>query len=108
MNHVLIAYIQAINPSIETCVPLPKNTGATSKKQKESKKQAMGSPSKPEQVEKVVKTTSQKVVKSDQPSKKIQKPVVEESFLPAKEVIPSKSGILKRLKKVAHRPSLSP
>lgn len=37
-NHVLIAHMQNINPSIETSVLQKKSTGATSKKQKESKK----------------------------------------------------------------------
>ena len=62
----------------------------------ESKKQAKGSPLKLEQAEKVVKATPKKVVTSDQPPKNVQKPIVEEKFSPTKEVMPSKSGILKR------------
>lgn len=59
-------------------------------------------------MEKVVKATPKKIVKSDQPSKKIQKHVVFESFSPVTEVMPSKSRILKCLKKMAHKPHHSP
>lgn len=59
-------------------------------------------------MEKVIKATSKKVVTTDQPPKKVPKFVVKESFSPAKEVMPSKSGILKRLKKMDHRPRNSP
>lgn len=63
-NSVLVAYLKNINTLIETGVLLPKNT-FPSKKQKESKKQVTGSPSKPEQVEKVVKVTPTKDINSD-------------------------------------------
>lgn len=96
-NPILVAYLQTINPSIETSFLLPKSTSGPSKKRKESKKQAKGSPSKPspEPVEKVVKVTPKKVIKSDKPPKKVTKPVVEESYTPAKEVMSLKSGVLK-------------
>ncbi|CAI9286127.1 unnamed protein product [Lactuca saligna] len=79
-----------------------------SKKRKESKKQAKGSTLKPKQVDKVVKATLKKVVKFDQPSKKIQNTFVEESSSPVNQVMHLKSGILKHLKKMAHRPCHSP
>ncbi|CAI9289627.1 unnamed protein product [Lactuca saligna] len=103
-NPILVAYMQTINPSIEMGVLLRKSTATTSKKRKESKKQAKESPSTLEQVENVVKVTSIKVVKSAQPSKEIHKLIVDESFSPMSEVMPSKSGILKLLKKMAHWP----
>lgn len=109
-NPVLIAYLKTINPSIETGILLPKSTGGPSKKSKGSKKVVKASPSKPipEPIEKVEKSTPKKNVKSDPPSKKIDQPVVEETSTHAKETMPSKSDVLKRLKKMAHGPRHSP
>lgn len=103
---VLVAYLKTINPSIVTNVLIPKNIGGPSKKRKESKKAITGSPSKPslEKVETVVKDTAKKVVKLEPPSMKVIKHVIDEFATPVIEFVPTKSGVLKRLKKMAHKP----
>lgn len=99
-----------INPSVETSVLIPKSTTSPSKKCKDSKKEVKGSLLKPSltPLEKVVKPTPNKVIKNDKPLNVVNQPVVKETSTPAKDVVPSKSGVLKRLKKMDHRPRLSP
>lgn len=100
---VLVAYIANINPFIETEVLLPKYAGGPSKKSKSSKKGVKASTSKPspEPVEKVVKISPKKVVNP------VTQPIVEETTH-AKETLPTKSSMLKHLKKMAHRLRHSP
>ena len=83
---------------------LPKIVRGTSKKNKGSKKGVKSSPSKsiPKQVEKVAIVSPKKF------EKEITKPVVEDTSTHAKEIVPTKSGVLRRLKKMAHIPHHSP
>lgn len=99
-NPVLEAYLTTINPLIETRVLLSKFVAGPSNKSKGSKKGVKASPSKPspKPVEKVVIVSLNKV------AKKVVQTVVEELSIPAKEVMPSKNGVLKRSNKMAHRP----
>lgn len=112
-HYVLVSYLTTINPDIVTSVLLPKTTGP-SKKRKGSKKDTKESSSKtqPEKVEKVVKSTPNKVVTTEPPPKvvpkPVSKPVVDFSSHPETEVLPSKSGILKRLRKMVHKLPHSP
>ena len=101
---VMVAYLQTINPSIETGVLLPKGTGGPSKKQKGSMKEA----SKPIHVEKVVPVTLKKVVQSDPSPKKVAQLIIKDISIQPKDTMPSKSGVLKRLKKKVHQPCHSP
>lgn len=58
-------------------------------------------------VEKVVKTPK-KIGKREKRSKKNPKPVVEETTISSKEVVPTQTGVLKRLNKMTHKPRHSP
>ncbi|CAI9285803.1 unnamed protein product [Lactuca saligna] len=96
-NPVLVAYLTTINPSIGTGVLLSKDASGPSKKSKASKKGVKASPSKPS-IEPVVNVFASS-------PKKVVMPIVDEFSNPSKEVMPLKSGVLKRLKKMAHKPS---
>lgn len=100
-NPVLVAYLTNINLSIETGVLLSKDVRAPSNMSKASKKGVKSSPSKPspEPAIKVVTSSPKKV------EKKVVQLIVDESSNPSKEFMPSKSGVLKHLKKMTHRPS---
>lgn len=91
---VLVAYLQTANPSIETGVLLPKGIEGNSKRGKNLKTVSKASLSKPDSVP---------------TPKKVTKPVhILDPKEPAKEVVPSKSSVLKRLNKMAHSPRHSP
>ena len=85
VDPILLAYLQTINPSIETGVLFAKGVVGTSKRIKGSKKVTKASPSKPD-------TSPRKIVKSStvptekETKKPVQEKVVQES---AKEVMPS-------------------
>lgn len=106
---ILVAYLQTINPSIETCY-LPKDVGSPSKERKSTTKATQASPSKP-----TTESTPAKG-KKDGVSKPNPIPIQQEAIQPVqqqtsqslKEVMPSKSGVLKRLMKMAHIPRHSP
>lgn len=102
---MLVNYLTTVNPSIETGVLLSKVAGGPSKKNKGSKKGVKASTSNPslEKVEKIVPVSPKKVIKMV-----VTQPTVEDTNTQAKETLPSKYGVLKRLKKTAHRPRHSP
>lgn len=87
---VLVAYLTKINPFVAIGVLLRKGIVGTSKRGKGSKKFTKANPSKSSPVH-----TAKKVSKSDQA------PELTET---KKEFMPSKSSVLKRTKKMAHRP----
>ncbi|CAI9277236.1 unnamed protein product [Lactuca saligna] len=87
----------------EFCCPRILEVLRRSERSKKDVKASLSKPS-PEQIEKVAKPTPKKIVKSDPPPKKVVKPIIKETSTHAKETMPSKSSILKRLKKMAHRP----
>lgn len=98
-DSVLIGYLQTINPSIKIGVLLANGIVGPSKRAKGSKKVTQASPSKPDpSLKKIVKPVSVPT------SKEVNKPITEETCQPAKETMPSKSGVLKQLKKMEHRP----
>lgn len=104
-NHILVSYLQTINPSNQTGVLLKKSEEGPLKKHSESKKDDQPSPVKPSPskaspvlVEKLAKSPN-KVVKGEKSSKNNPKPIVKETTNPSNEVVPINSGILKRLKK---------
>lgn len=78
-----MAYLQIIHPSIKTGILFPKGIICTSKRGKNSKKVTNASTSKPDHVPTQMKVT-----------KPIQVPDPTE---PTKEVVPSKSGVLKKV-----------
>ncbi|CAI9265546.1 unnamed protein product [Lactuca saligna] len=96
-----------IDPDIESGVLFTKTTEGPSKKHKGSKKEALPSPLKVSMVAKEVKSLNKVAVKV-KASKKSSLPVVTEIVNPSKDVVPSKTGTLKRLKKMAHKPHHSP
>ncbi|CAI9290474.1 unnamed protein product [Lactuca saligna] len=101
-HHVLVSYFKTINPDIETGVLLPQSI-VPSKLKKGSKKDTTEIPSKPqpENVETVVRSVRKKKVHTDPPPIVVPKPV---SKLES-EVLPSKSGVLKKLKKKSSQTS---
>lgn len=115
---MLVKYLQSINPDIITGVLLTPYVGPL-KKKKGSKKPVVESPSKPSpsKVEQVVKPKKTKhnepppivVQKPKKESKNtnVSKPLINKASQPEIEVIPSKTRILRRLTKMAHRPSHS-
>lgn len=93
-NPILVAYLQSVNPSVKIGVLLPKGIAASSKRCKSPKKSS--------------KVDKPKVV-PDVVTKRGTKPVLEPIINDVEmEVVPSKTGILKRTKKHAHRPLHSP
>ncbi|CAH1428660.1 unnamed protein product [Lactuca virosa] len=90
------ADLQSVNPAVETGVLLPKGLGGTSKCVKSPKKPSKAK--KPQVVPEQVESVVTKLVREQ----------VHEPKEPAKEVVPSKSGVLKRLKKIEHRRRHSP
>lgn len=95
---VLVSYLKTINPDIETGVLF--TTTTSSFKKKKGSMKVVKEPSyiqQPDQVEKVVKAAKNKKVHTEPP------PVVaHKTFSKSdKEVIPSQSGMLKKLKKMA-------
>ncbi|CAH1440504.1 unnamed protein product [Lactuca virosa] len=102
-NSVLVAYLKNVNPSIETGVLLQSSNEGSSKKPKKSKK-ATDEVIVQESLKKVKSKSPKKViVEQEKVSKKIKKPkekVITESL---KELIPSKSGVFKRLRKMSHK-----
>lgn len=89
-NPFLVTYLATINPTVETGVLLLKGIAGTSKHGNSSKKFTKDSPSKPDKVP---------------TEKEITNPVQESIVLYIqKEVMPSKYGVLKQTKKMAHRP----
>lgn len=110
VDSVLIAYLQTVNPSMEIGVLLAKGVTSTSKRTKNSKKVIQASPSKSAHV-----STPKKVTKAsssnpnpDPIQQEVAQPIPEETAQPKKVAMPSKSGVLKRLKKMDHRPRHSP
>lgn len=97
-NPILVAYLLLVNPSVETGVFLPKGIVGCSKRGKSPKK-----PSKDEK-SKVVPEVVEKAVTKPVPEY-VQETVVQDIH---HEVVPSKSGVLKQMKKPAHRPLHSP
>ena len=93
--------------SVETRVLLLKTVEGPSKKRRGSKKDAQLSPLKVISVEKVAMSLK-KVVEGEQSSKKSSKPVDKATVIPSKEMVPSKLGVLKIFKKMAHKPHHSP
>lgn len=91
---MLVQYLTIINPDIETGVFHTATNEGPSKKKRGSKKEIQSSPLK---VDPIVKAT-----------KIITKLIVTETVNPSMEVIPSRTGILKHLKKKAHKPRHSP
>lgn len=90
VDHVLIAYLQTIDPSIVTGLLLEKGATGPSKRTNGSKKVTLASSSN-------LDPSPKKVVNSvsiPTPTT-ITKPVIEETSQPAKEIMPSKSGVLK-------------
>lgn len=91
-NPVLVAYLKTINPSIETGVLLPRFDEGSSKQSRKSKKEVDASPS---------KVVTKK--KTDKSPKKVEKRVEVTKAGPSMELIPSKSGVLKLLKKLTNK-----
>ncbi|CAH1428154.1 unnamed protein product [Lactuca virosa] len=96
-NPMLIAYLSNINPNMETGDLLPKGVEGTSKRSKGSKKGIKAAQSKLDTV------TVEKEI-----TKPVQDHVSHAEKGPEKEVVPSKSGVLKRTKNPTHRPRHSP
>lgn len=100
---VLINYLKIVNADVETGVLLHPIVGP-SKTKKGSKKSTAESPLKlsPTKATKVVKPKKQD--QSEPPPVVAKKPEVSQ---PETTVLPSKSGVLKKLKKMDHKPSPS-
>lgn len=101
-NSMLMAYLQTINPSIKTGVLLPRSNEGSSKRSRRSKKVEV-SHSKPVQEKKSTKSPKKKNNEEAVVSKQYDKPVEPESIEPVKEIVPSKTGVFKRIKKKAHK-----
>lgn len=95
-NAVSVSYLMIVNPSVETGILLQQSDEGSFNKSKKSKKVS----------DEVLVNESPKKVKSNSPMKNVgekEKPkekVVNEC---SKELIPSKSGVFKRLKKMSHK-----
>ncbi|CAI9277283.1 unnamed protein product [Lactuca saligna] len=100
---VLVNYLKTVNTDVETSVLLPPTIGP-SKKTRGSKKSTVEIPSKrsPTKATKVVKPKKQD--HSEPPSIVAMKP---DEYQQETIVLPSKSGVLKKVKKMAHKPSYS-
>ncbi|CAI9282099.1 unnamed protein product [Lactuca saligna] len=113
-HSILQAYLQTINPSIETGVLLPRSKEGSSKCR--CSKNVEESPSKPIQEKKISKSPKKKQTKEVAVSKPKEKPIELETNEPQKEVVSSKTGVFKRIKKITHNsrsssdwsPSFSP
>ncbi|CAH1445313.1 unnamed protein product [Lactuca virosa] len=95
---ILVAYLQSVNHSVGTGVLLPKETAGSSKRGKSPNKSSKVE--KPKVVPEVVKEVVTKLV-----TEPVQETIVQDVHT---EVVPSKTGILKRTKNPAHRPLHSP
>ncbi|CAI9263118.1 unnamed protein product [Lactuca saligna] len=90
-----------INPSVETCILLSRIEEGPSKQSRHSKK-VEDSPTKPVQEKKKTKSPTKKSTEEIIVTKPAPK-----TDDPSKEVVPSKTGVFKRLKKIAHQPQSS-
>ncbi|CAI9279000.1 unnamed protein product [Lactuca saligna] len=114
-NSFLQAYLKTINPSVEIGILLSRSEEDPSKHSICSKK-VEESPTKPIQEKKKTKTPKRKPTDEVIVSKPEATTGATQTDEPSKEVVPSKTGVFKRLKKIAHRsrsssdrsPSFSP
>lgn len=108
---MLVKYLQSINPDIITGVLLLPSDGPLNKKQG-TKKTIVESPSKPLSRKGAKMVKPKKIKQSELPPIVVQKldskPLITEVSQLEAEVIPPKTGVLRRLKKLLHRPSNSP
>ncbi|CAH1427122.1 unnamed protein product [Lactuca virosa] len=107
LHPVLVNYLTTINPDVEIGKLLEKTTEGPSKTRRGSKKEDHPSPSKVVLVEKAAKSPKKVIVKV-KALKSRSKFVVTENVDPLKDVVSSKTGVLKRLKKMAHKSRHSP
>lgn len=103
LNPVLVAYLKTINPTIETEVLFPRSDEGSLKQYMKSKKEIEPSPSK--FVTKKKTAMSPKKTSGDEVKEpnKVQKQIEVTQTSPSKELVPSNSGVLKQLKKLAHK-----
>ncbi|CAH1413470.1 unnamed protein product [Lactuca virosa] len=105
-NSVPVAYLKQINPSVITSVLLSQeDTGPSKKSQKTKKevKEGVDKKSPKKGKSKSLKKTADKETGSKKGEKSVENVVAESS----KELISSKSGVFKRLKKMSHKSQTS-
>lgn len=91
---MLVNYLTTANPDVETRKLLEKTTEGSSEKKRGSRMETRPSPSTLVPVEKEAKS-SKKVIVKVKASKKRSKHVFTETVDPSKDVVPSKTGVLK-------------
>ena len=100
---ILVAYLKKVNPSVETRVLLSKNDEVSSKKSTKSKKEIVEIPLQESPKKILDKSPNKGVDGKEKVSKKDDKPKEKTTTGSSKELIPSKSGVFKRLKKMSHK-----
>ncbi|CAH1428349.1 unnamed protein product [Lactuca virosa] len=110
-NPVLVKYFQSIDPDIITGVLLLPSIGPSKKKQG-SNKTVVKRPSKSSSPKGAKVVKPKKTKQSEPPPNVVQKPILKplitEVSQPENELIPWKTGLLRRFMKLVHRPSNSP
>ncbi|CAI9270948.1 unnamed protein product [Lactuca saligna] len=108
VNPVLIEYWKSINPDVQTGVLLLKTAEGPSKKSQKSKKDAKSTPEKPLQELKPKKPLKKQSMEEEHVSLTETMPTEPNVGETEKEVIPSKSGVFKRIKQKSHGSRKSP
>ncbi|CAI9279021.1 unnamed protein product [Lactuca saligna] len=106
-NPVLMAYLQTISPNEESGALLPRSGEGPSKKSRKPKKVDETTPEKPVQEAKVTKS-QKKRWRGGQSFEEIKRAIETKMVEPTKEIVPSKIGVFKCLKNIAHRSRTSP
>ncbi|CAI9293706.1 unnamed protein product [Lactuca saligna] len=106
-NPILVAYLQKINPSVETGVLLLRSDEGSYKKSNKSKKEIEEIPSKESPKKILAKSPTKRPDNKEKVKKKVVKQIEVTKNGSSKEIIPSKSRVFKRLRKLSHKSKVS-